>query len=80
MSVSHSVSAGTSCFRLISNVHRTALWPTQPSNQWLAGALSLRKKGRGVKQTTHHHLVLRSKNDWSYTFTPSIRPHGMVLN
>jgi hypothetical protein len=28
------------------------------------------KSGRGVKLTTHLHLVLRSKNEWSYIYTP----------
>jgi hypothetical protein len=34
---------------------------------------------RGVKLITHLHLVQRSKNEWSYTFTPPIRLHGVVL-
>jgi hypothetical protein len=34
--------------------------------------------GRGVKLTTHH-LVPWSKNEWSYTCTPLIRLHGVVL-
>jgi hypothetical protein len=32
-----------------------------------------------VKLTTHLHLVPRSKNEWNYTSTPSIRLHGVVL-
>jgi len=32
-----------------------------------------------LKQTTHLHLVPRSKNEWSYTFTPTIRLHGVVI-
>jgi hypothetical protein len=36
--------------------------------------------GRGVKLIIHLHLVPRSKNDWSYTFTPPIRLHGVVLS
>jgi len=32
-----------------------------------------------VKLTTHH-LVPRSKNEWSYTPTPPIRLHGVVLS
>jgi len=31
-----------------------------------------------VKLTTHLHLVPRSKNAWSYTYTPSIL--GALLN
>jgi hypothetical protein len=34
--------------------------------------------GRGVRPTTHLHLVPRSKNAWSYTSTPKIGLHGMV--
>jgi hypothetical protein len=35
---------------------------------------------RGVKLTTHLHLVPRSKNEWSYTSTPPILLHGVVLS
>jgi hypothetical protein len=35
---------------------------------------------RGVKLTTHLQPVLRSKNAWSYTSTPPIRLHGVVLS
>jgi hypothetical protein len=38
------------------------------------------KEARGVKLTTHLHLVPRSKNEWSYTSIPPIRLHGMVLS
>jgi hypothetical protein len=33
-----------------------------------------------VKLTTHLHLELRSKNERSYTSTPTIRLHGVVLS
>jgi hypothetical protein len=36
-------------------------------------------KRRGVKLTTHLHLVPRSKNAWSCTSTLPIRLHGVVL-
>jgi hypothetical protein len=36
--------------------------------------------GWGVKLTTHLHLMPRSKNEWSYTSTPPVRLHGVVLN
>jgi hypothetical protein len=32
-----------------------------------------------VKLTIHLHPVQRSKNVWSYTSTPPIRLHGVVL-
>jgi hypothetical protein len=35
---------------------------------------------RGVKLTTHLHLVPRSKDAWSYTSTPPIRLHGVVFS
>jgi len=36
--------------------------------------------GRGVKQTTHLHLVPRSKNAWIYTSTSPMRLHGVVFS
>jgi len=33
-----------------------------------------------VKLTTYLHLVPRSKNAWSYSSTPPIRLHGVVLS
>jgi hypothetical protein len=38
------------------------------------------QSGRGVKLTIYLHLVPRSKYAWSYTSTPPIRLHGVVLN
>jgi len=32
-----------------------------------------------VKLITHLSLVPRSKNAWSYIYTPPIRLHGVVL-
>jgi hypothetical protein len=37
------------------------------------------KSCRGVN-FIHLHLVPRSKNAWSYTFTPPVRLHGVVLS
>jgi hypothetical protein len=42
---------------LFTTASRTALGPTQPPIQWVRGALSLAVNGRGVKLTTHFHLV-----------------------
>jgi hypothetical protein len=36
-------------------------------------------KRRGREADTHLHTVPRSKNEWSYTSTPPIRPYGVVL-
>jgi hypothetical protein len=50
---------------------------TQPPIQWVPGALSLGEgSGRGVKLTTHLHLVPRWKNEWSYTSTPQYAFRG----
>jgi hypothetical protein len=58
---------------------RWGLGPTQPPIQWVPGALSLGTEScRGVKLTTHLHLVPRSKNEWSYMSTLPIRPHGVL--
>jgi hypothetical protein len=43
---------------LFTTASRPALGPIQPPIQWAPGALS---SGRGVKQTTHLHLVPRSR-------------------
>jgi hypothetical protein len=42
-------------------VSRMAVGPTQPPIQWVRGSLSLGQSGRGVKLTTHLHLVPRSR-------------------
>jgi hypothetical protein len=49
----------------------------QPPIQCATGALSLAVK---LKLTAHLHLAPRSKNEWSYTSTPPIRLHGVVLS
>jgi hypothetical protein len=64
---------------LFTTMSRTALGPTQPPIQSVSGALSLEVSGWGMKLTTHLHPVLRSNNEWSYTSTPTICLHGMVL-
>jgi hypothetical protein len=61
------------------NMSRTSLGPTEPPIQWVPGAPSL-----GVKRTGHEadHSSPYSaevKNAWSYTSTPPIRLHGVVL-
>jgi hypothetical protein len=65
---------------LFTTASRLALGPTQPSIQWVPGVLYPAKSGPGVKMTTHLYLVPRSKNELSYTFTPTIRLHGAVLS
>jgi hypothetical protein len=47
-------------------------------SKWISGALSPEQSGRGVKLTTHLHLLLRSKMTELYLFSPT-RLDGMVL-
>jgi len=43
-------------------------------------SVGTRGSSLGVKLTIHLRLEPRSKNAWSYTFTPPIRLHGVVLS
>jgi hypothetical protein len=65
---------------LFTTTSRPALGPTQPPIQGVTRAVSLGFSGRGVKLTTHLHLLPRSNNEWSYTSTPPKRLHGVVLS
>jgi hypothetical protein len=59
---------------------RTALGSTQPPIQWVPEALSrgLKRPGR---ETDHSPLSSAEvKNAWSYTSSPRIRLHGVVLS
>jgi hypothetical protein len=58
---------------------RTALGPTQPSIQWVPGALSLGIKRPG-READHSPPSSAEVNEWSYTSTPPIRLHGVVLS
>jgi hypothetical protein len=65
---------------LFTTVSRTALGPTQPPIQW-----GTRGSFPGVKRPgcEADHSPLSSvevKNAWSYTSTPPIRIHGVVLS
>jgi len=47
------------------------LWcPPRLLSKWVLEAFPWGWSDRGVKLTTHLHLVPRSKNAWSYTSTP----------
>jgi hypothetical protein len=65
---------------LFITVSRQALEPTQPPIQWVPGALSLGVKRPGRESDHSPPLSAEVKNAWSYTSTPSIRFHGVVLS
>jgi hypothetical protein len=58
---------------------RTALGLTQPPIQWVLGALSLGVKRPG-RESDHLPPSSAEVNEWSYTSTPPIRLHGVVLS
>jgi hypothetical protein len=60
-------------------VFRTALGPTQPPIQWVPEALDLGVKRPGREAVHSPTASTKVKNAWSYTSTPSIRLHGVVL-
>jgi hypothetical protein len=64
---------------LFITISRMALGPTQPPIQWVSGALSLGVKRPGREADHSPPSSAEVKNVWSYTSTPPIRLHGMVL-
>jgi hypothetical protein len=65
---------------LFTTASRTALGPTQPPIQWLPGALSLGVK-RPRREADHSPSSNTEVNNVSsYTSTPPIRLHGVVLS
>jgi hypothetical protein len=57
-----------------------ALGPTQPPIQWVPGALSLGVKRLGREADYSSSSSPEVKNARSYTSTPAIRLHGVVLS
>jgi hypothetical protein len=55
---------------LFSTASRTALGPTQPPLQWVAGALSLGVKRPGRETDHSPPSTAEVKNAWSYTSAP----------
>jgi len=61
-------------------VSRPTLGPTKPPMHWVPGVLSPGvKRGRGVRLTTHPHLVLRSWMSRSYILSSPLRLHRCVV-
>jgi hypothetical protein len=63
-----------------SSESRPGLGPTQPSIQWLPGAVTpgLKQPEREVDHSPPFSAEV--KKAWSYTSTAQIRLHGVVLN
>jgi hypothetical protein len=65
---------------LFITVSRTALGPTPPPIQWVPGALSLGVQQQGREADHSPQSSVEVKNAWSYTSSPLIRLHGVVLS
>jgi hypothetical protein len=65
---------------LFTTVSRTALGLTQPPIQCVQEALSLGVKQPAREAEDSPPSSAEVKNAWSYTFTPPIRIHGVVLS
>jgi hypothetical protein len=65
---------------LFTTASRTDLRPTQPPIQWVSGVLSLGVKRPGREAEHSLPSSAEVKNAWSYTSTPPICLHGVVLS
>jgi hypothetical protein len=65
---------------LLTTASRPVLGPTQPRMQRVPGALSLGVKRPGPRADYSHPSNAEVKNASSYTSTPPIRLHGVVLS
>jgi hypothetical protein len=65
---------------LFTTASRPTLRPNQPPIQRVPGALSLEVKWRGREADHSTPSSTQDKNAWSYTSTPLVRLHGMVLS
>jgi len=61
-------------------VSRPAQGPTQPPIQWVSGASSLRIKRSGREADHRPPSNAEVKYPWSYTSTPPVLLHGVVLS
>jgi hypothetical protein len=60
-------------------LQQRVLGPTQHTIQWVPGALSVGVRRSGRKTDDSLLSSAEVKNTWSYTSTPSIHLHGVVL-
>jgi hypothetical protein len=65
---------------LFTTASRLALGSTQRPIQWIPGTLSLGVKRPGREADHSPPSSDEVKNAWSYTSTPTIRLHGVVLS
>jgi hypothetical protein len=65
---------------LFTAVSSMALGPTQPPIQWVPGVLPLAVKRPGREADHPPTSSAEVKNTWSYTSTPQICLHGVVLS
>jgi len=56
------------------------IWGPQTSYPMGTGGSSPEESGRGVKLPTHLHFSAEFENAWSYTSTPPVGLHGVVLS
>jgi hypothetical protein len=71
--------AGVGNFYLRHRV-RTATGPTQSPMKWVPAALSLRIKRSGCEADHSRPASAEVKNAWSYSSTPTICLHGVMLS
>jgi len=64
---------------LFTTASRTALGPTQAPIQWVTGSLSLEVKRPGREADHSHTSSAEVKNAFSYTSTPPVRLHGVIV-
>jgi hypothetical protein len=65
---------------LLTTASRLALGLTQPPIPWVPGALSLRVKQPGREADHSPPSTAEVTIAWSYTSTPPIRLHGVLLS
>jgi hypothetical protein len=65
---------------IFTTVSRPVLGRTQPPIQWVLGALSLGVKLPGREADHSPSSSAEVKNERSYTSTPPLRLHGVVLS